>query len=242
MTRLAIFALCLSGLAVVSQAQAQDYTSEELIELFEAQRDAFTEVRTTGQSQTRGLSIVTVDDLQTDPDINTDTVALDGLTPETPSTDATELQPLQPLAPDTGTTEVATVVAGVEDNATPGVTPVAFGKLAPELQVNVRIEFDFDSAVVADAQKPKLLQLCEAMQAADVKLFRIAGHTDTSGTDAYNESLSLLRAEEVMRFLVGECGIAENRLEAIGMGERFPYNTDVPKAPENRRVEFQALS
>ncbi len=120
--------------------------------------------------------------------------------------------------------------------------PVMFGQLEPELQVNVRIEFDFDSAVISDTQKPKLAQLCEAMKPCDISLFRIAGHTDTSGTDAYNEKLSLLRAKEVKRYFVNECGMSPTRLEAIGLGERFPFNKDDPKAAENRRVEFQALS
>jgi outer membrane protein OmpA-like peptidoglycan-associated protein len=117
-----------------------------------------------------------------------------------------------------------------------------FGKLEPELQVNVRVEFDFDSAVLSAAEKPKLEQLCAAMKPSDIKLFRIAGHTDTSGTETYNENLSLLRAEEVKRYFTDECGMAATRLEAIGLGERFLHNSDDPKASENRRVEFQALS
>ncbi|WP_292266234.1 hypothetical protein [Marivita sp.] len=53
--------------------------------------------------------------------------------------------------------------------------------------------------------------------------------------------MSLLRAKEVKRHLVTECGIPENRLEAIGMGESAPFNAADPRSDENRRVEFQAL-
>ena len=42
--------------------------------------------------------------------------------------------------------------------------------------------------------------------------------------------------------LVTDCGIAATRLEAIGLGERFLSNDGDPRAPENRRVEFQAMS
>lgn len=108
-------------------------------------------------------------------------------------------------------------------------------------QVNIKIKFDFDSASLREDQKPQLATLCEVMKAVDVQLFQIVGHTDSSGSASYNENLSLLRAKEVKRHLVTECGIPENRLEAIGMGESAPFNADDPRSDENRRVEFQAL-
>jgi OmpA-OmpF porin, OOP family len=108
-------------------------------------------------------------------------------------------------------------------------------------QVNIQIKFDFDSATLRDDQKTQLDTLCQVMKAVDVKVFQIVGHTDSSGSASYNESLSLLRAKEVKRHLVNECGIAETRLEAIGMGEAAPFNSADPRADENRRVEFQAL-
>lgn len=108
-------------------------------------------------------------------------------------------------------------------------------------QVNIKINFDFDSATLRDDQKPQLATLCEVMKAVDVQLFQIVGHTDSSGSASYNENLSLLRAKEVKRHLVTECGIPETRLEAIGMGESAPFDADDPRSDENRRVEFQAL-
>ncbi|MFP7675238.1 OmpA family protein [Marivita sp. S0852] len=108
-------------------------------------------------------------------------------------------------------------------------------------QVNIKINFDFDSATLRADQKPQLATLCEVMKSVDVQLFQIVGHTDSSGSASYNENLSLLRAKEVKRHLVNDCGIAENRLQAIGMGEAAPYNADDPRSDENRRVEFQAL-
>lgn len=108
-------------------------------------------------------------------------------------------------------------------------------------QVNIKINFDFDSATLRDDQKPQLATLCEVMRSVDVQLFQIVGHTDSSGSASYNENLSLLRAKEVKRHLVNECGIAETRLEAIGMGETVPFDPNDPRSDENRRVEFQAL-
>ena len=79
------------------------------------------------------------------------------------------------------------------------------------------------------------------MKAMEGTVFQIIGHTDSSGSAPYNERLSLLRAKEVRRYLVSTCGVAENMLRAIGMGETAPYNANDPRADENRRVEFQAL-
>lgn len=115
-------------------------------------------------------------------------------------------------------------------------------ELAPEEQVNIQISFDFDSSALRDDQKPKLATLCQVMKNVDVEVFRIVGHTDASGSADYNERLSLLRAQEVKRFMVGDCGIATERLEAVGVGEAFPFDQNDPNNDVNRRVEFQALS
>jgi outer membrane protein OmpA-like peptidoglycan-associated protein len=79
------------------------------------------------------------------------------------------------------------------------------------------------------------------MQTVDVARFQIIGHSDSVGSDRYNLLLSTLRAEEVKRHLVSGCGLDAARLEAIGVGEGFPFDAADPKAAANRRVEFQAL-
>lgn len=116
-----------------------------------------------------------------------------------------------------------------------------FQTLPPEEQVNINIAFDFDSAALRDDQKPKLATLCNVMSKIDVEVFRILGHTDSAGSEEYNQRLSKLRAEEVKRFLVSDCGISPTRLEAVGVGESAPILPDNPRADENRRVEFQVL-
>jgi outer membrane protein OmpA-like peptidoglycan-associated protein len=134
--------------------------------------------------------------------------------------------------------EVAAALPTVAEGAP---VPVAYTELDKSEQINFRIGFDFDSAVLRDGEKEKLGALCAAL--AEIEgTFRIVGHTDAAGTDAYNEKLSLLRAEEVKRYLVGDCGIDAARLEAVGVGKRFLYNEEDPRSEENRRVEFQALS
>ncbi|WP_439524345.1 OmpA family protein [Marivita sp.] len=133
--------------------------------------------------------------------------------------------------------------AATTETATTTVAPTetAYSEVEKSDQVNIKINFDFDSATLRDDQKPQLATLCQVMKSVDVQLFQIVGHTDSSGSASYNENLSLLRAKEVKRHLVNECGIADNRLEAIGMGESVPYNAADPRSDDNRRVEFQAL-
>lgn len=131
--------------------------------------------------------------------------------------------------------------AATENTATVAAAPAEYQEVAKEDQVNLQIRFDFDSAALREDQKPKLTELCNAMKSVDVKLFQIIGHTDSSGSAAYNQNLSLLRAKEVKRYLVGDCGIPDDHLEAVGMGESAPFNSADPRADENRRVEFQAL-
>lgn len=143
------------------------------------------------------------------------------------------------LAP-TGT-EAATAEVPAED-AAPVVADTTYVELDKSEQVNIQIAFDFDSAALREDQKPKLATLCEVMNAIEIDSFRIVGHTDASGSADYNQRLSQLRAEEVKRYLVSDCGIAENRLEAVGLGKEFLFDKEDPRSEANRRVEFQAMS
>ena len=172
-----------------------------------------------------------------------------------PNTAVAPVTTAETVAAATGTVEVpateptGTAVTVAEATTTPEVTvdgpapvKVAYTELDKADQINFRIGFDFDSAVLRDTEVPKLTSLCTAMKAVDVAVFRIVGHTDAAGTDAYNEKLSLLRAQEVKRHLVNDCGIEPARLQAVGVGKRYLYDTENPRSEENRRVEFQALS
>lgn len=120
--------------------------------------------------------------------------------------------------------------------------PMQAVSMPKDTQINLRISFDFDSAALKPSEQAKLAPMCEAMATSDVQVLRIVGHTDSSGSDAYNQSLSQLRAEEVARHLVESCGIDPSRLQTMGLGKRMPLNPDNPRGDENRRVEFQALS
>ena len=142
------------------------------------------------------------------------------------------------LAPTTG----GTSATPAPDADTPAEERSDYVQFDRDTQVNIRITFDFDSSALREDQKPRLATLCGVLQDIDIERFRIVGHTDAVGDHAYNLRLSLMRAEEVKRHLVSDCGIAADRLEAVGVGPDFLYDSDDPRSPDNRRVEFQALS
>jgi outer membrane protein OmpA-like peptidoglycan-associated protein len=67
----------------------------------------------------------------------------------------------------------------------------------------------------------------------------VAGHTDATGTDEYNQGLSERRARSVVDYLVGK-GIDRSRLDAVGRGESQPVadNGTRDGRAQNRRVEL----
>ncbi|MBU2980578.1 OmpA family protein [Lentibacter algarum] len=202
------------GLLSVPLAAQEDLSVDELTKLFQRQKAAFSEATSNGLGQTRGLKLITVEDAEAPQEAGNTT-----LTAQT----------------DTGS-------ATTDANKPLVATPVVFGQLDPDLQVNLQITFGFDSAALSQAEKPKLDKMCLVLKQSDLNLVRIVGHTDASGSAEYNEKLSSLRAKEVARHLIESCGIAPERLQTIGLGERFPANKNDSRADENRRVEFQALS
>lgn len=95
-------------------------------------------------------------------------------------------------------------------------------------------EIDGPSTVVLDAAAEQL-QECPNV---DV---RVEGHTDSVGTDAYNQALSERRAEAVRSYLVTR-GVSASRLTAVGYGESQPVasNETAEGRALNRRVELKA--
>lgn len=230
-------------------AFSQDLSPEQLIELFNKQVEAQTQPKTRSLGETRGLSLVTVEDVVAEPVSIGEPSELAAAPQQDQPLSVTQSgnKPLATQNP-TGLSGGTTVVEAPTPQGTaprplsdPNA-PLVYAKLRPDLQVNLHIQFSFDSAALSESEVPKLEALCAAVNGSEIPKFRIIGHTDTSGTDAYNQRLSTLRAKEVARHLVQECGVAATRLETVGMGERFPSNAENTRADENRRVEFQALS
>lgn len=141
---------------------------------------------------------------------------------------------------DPGVTATASTAPAPTDPNLPLVNVAV--RFNEEMTLDVRIDFEFDSAVIDASQTPELDRICQVMNKnTQIEKLRIVGHTDSSGSDEYNERLSRLRAEEVGRYMTNTCGVAPSRLETVGYGEQFLVDGIDPEAPENRRVEFQTL-
>lgn len=117
------------------------------------------------------------------------------------------------------------------------------GQVMPEeLVIDLTIFFEFDSALLKPESRDQVQALCTAItNAGGEGRYQIIGHTDAAGSVEYNLSLSKARAEEVVRYMVSECGISGEQLEAVGMGEARLKDTDDPRSDDNRRVEIQVL-
>jgi outer membrane protein OmpA-like peptidoglycan-associated protein len=107
-------------------------------------------------------------------------------------------------------------------------------------KVGALIWFDFDSAVIKSESYSLLREFANALQSLSDAQIVIVGHTDDSGTEAYNLNLSERRARSVKAFLVSAYDIAENRLTIKAFGESQPIETNVTESGrmKNRRVEF----
>lgn len=111
--------------------------------------------------------------------------------------------------------------------------------------INLTVEFRTGSAQLTPAAMKTLDQLGQALSSATLASyrFRIAGHTDTVGSPAYNKTLSGERAASVAKYLEEKFGVKSARLETVGLGEQgllVPTPDQTPE-PRNRRVQIVNL-
>lgn len=81
--------------------------------------------------------------------------------------------------------------------------------------------FDFDKAVVKPEGKSKLDDISNKVRGINLEVVIAIGHADTIGSDAYNQRLSVRRAESVKAYLVSK-GVEPNRIYTEGKGEKQP--------------------
>lgn len=100
--------------------------------------------------------------------------------------------------------------------------------------------FDFDSAVINKKDVTALDQAVKVFKSQPDLKVTVEGHADSTGPEAYNQTLSEKRAQAVAKWLVDNAGIMSNKLNVVGYGEIKPaYSNDTPDGrAKNRRVEF----
>ncbi|MEM9234187.1 MAG: OmpA family protein [Pseudomonadota bacterium] len=100
--------------------------------------------------------------------------------------------------------------------------------------------FDHDKATLKAESKPALDEAAKLLEAMADKSFYVVGHTDSTGTFAYNMKLSADRAAAVREALVEQYGISPDRLQSAGVGPLSPVFTNASDGgrEKNRRVEL----
>ena len=111
--------------------------------------------------------------------------------------------------------------------------------LDKDVKETLYVEFALNKAEVTKSSYPKLGNLAEKMRQYPSANLVLEGHTDSSGSAAYNKTLSKQRADAVMRVLVDEYEIDQARITTVGYGEENPIadNGTAEGRAKNRRVE-----
>ena len=111
---------------------------------------------------------------------------------------------------------------------------------ASKISLAADTTFDFNKAVLKADGKNKLDALADSLKGVAVDVVIVVGHTDSVGSDAYNQRLSLARANSVKSYLVSK-GMVSERIRTEGRGESQPVadNSTEEGRARNRRVEIQ---
>jgi outer membrane protein OmpA-like peptidoglycan-associated protein len=124
------------------------------------------------------------------------------------------------------------------ENEVEGVTVERVGE-GIALKFDSGLLFEFDSSTLQPNAKTNIYKLADILKKYPDSNILIAGHTDSDGTDEYNQSLSERRAQAVSDYTKLQ-GVDPSRLSIIGLGENEPIATN--ESPEgkqlNRRVEI----
>ncbi|MFY8055725.1 MAG: outer membrane protein OmpA [Limnohabitans sp.] len=124
----------------------------------------------------------------------------------------------------------------------PAPAPAAQAPAASKVTYAADTFFDFDKSVLMPAGKAKLDDLVGKVKGINLEVIIAVGHTDSVGNDAYNQKLSVRRAEAVKAYLVTK-GIEKNRIYTEGKGEKQPVADNKTKEgrAKNRRVEIEVV-
>jgi len=144
-------------------------------------------------------------------------------------------------------------VAAAPVAAAPAPAPVAKpapapAPVAPPQPTTEKVTFaadafyDFNKSTLKPEGKAKLDDLVSKMGGIALEVIIAVGHTDAVGGDAYNQKLSVARAESVKGYLVSK-GVEKNRVYTEGKGKKQPVadNKTAEGRAKNRRVEIEVV-
>lgn len=124
----------------------------------------------------------------------------------------------------------------------PAPVPAPAPAVASKVTYAADAFFDFDKSVLKPEGKAKLDDLAGKVKGINLEVIIAVGHTDSVGTDAYNQKLSVQRSEAVKAYLVSQ-GIEKSRVYTEGKGEKQPVadNKTAEGRSKNRRVEIEVV-
>ncbi|PWF47979.1 OmpA family protein [Massilia glaciei] len=130
-------------------------------------------------------------------------------------------------------------VVVVEPAPAPAPAPVP---VSEKVSFAAEALFDFDKSVVKAEGQNALDNLLSQLQGMDTEVMVTVGHTDSIGSDSYNQKLSMRRAEAVKAYLVSK-GVDASRVYTEGKGESQPIadNTTAEGRAKNRRVTVEVV-
>ncbi len=168
------------------------------------------------------------------------------------------IETLQVLGPERGSKKIdysmvsiIGVIKGIETQSTAIQTAIKdLGAKETEAEIQIELSgdvlFDFDKWDIRSDAEAMLKKVGDIITAYESPQVIIAGHTDSKGSEAYNQRLSEKRSESVKKWLSENAGISADTMKTIGYGETRPVapnaNSDGSDNPEgqqkNRRVEI----
>ncbi|SEH28794.1 OmpA family protein [Magnetospirillum fulvum] len=131
----------------------------------------------------------------------------------------------------------APVYAAPAPVAAPAPAPVPVKPVAAKR--NFIVFFDFDKAVITPEAARIIQQAAGTSKSTAVTRIDLTGHTDLSGSERYNQALSIKRGNAVKAELV-KLGIPAAQIDVVGKGKSDPLvaTPDGVREPQNRRVEI----
>ena len=110
--------------------------------------------------------------------------------------------------------------------------------LSQAIEIKMNVKFPNNSSIISRDNYAEIQKVADFMKQFDGTEVTVEGHSDSTGSDAYNKMLSQRRADAVKNVLINEFKVAPERVKAIGYGEERPIadNATAEGRAANRRV------
>lgn len=133
--------------------------------------------------------------------------------------------PAAPAAPRAATPPAPPAAAPAQPEAPPAAPRAAVAPVTEKVTLQADALFDFDKAIIRADASTKLDDLVGRLKGINLEVIIAIGHTDRIGSKAYNQKLSMRRAEAVKAYMVSK-GIPANRVYTEGKGLTQPVTAD----------------